>query len=116
MMRVGNSMSRRAIVAASLAAAGLMLAASAAGAQSITIPGVGVPGVGVVVKHGPKVAARGATDRNGIFRAKLQPGSYSLIIDGQSPQPVEVPKSAGGVSVAVSGKKHNYVGHVTLLR
>jgi hypothetical protein len=95
-----------------IATGGLLLTVGVAKATNT------VPGVGTVIKKKPGdgPVARGVSDKNGVFRANLAPGQYSVTVGNNAPQDFEVPTGARGVSVTVKGEKHNYVGHVTLLR
>ena len=92
---------------------------------------VGVPGVGVVVKKKPGNApiAKGVSDARGNFEHKgLEAGDYAVCFasdkgDGESCTDARVGKDGviRGKAVndpdrAKASKKHNYVGHVTLLR
>lgn len=46
----------------------------------------------------------------------LEPGRYELTLAGKDPVSIDVPRGKTRIKVWASGKKHNYVGHVTLLR
>jgi hypothetical protein len=88
-----------------------------------------IPGVGIVVKKKPGNApiARGTSDGEGniIFKG-LEPGEYSICFaadrgDGGSCADVTVGKDGTIRAQTVfdekrKAKRHNYVGHVTLLR
>ena len=90
-----------------------------------------VPGVGIIIKKKPGNApiAKGVSDVSGNFEHKgLQAGDYAVCFasdkgDGESCADAKVGKDGviRGKAVndpdrAKASKKHNYVGHVTLLR
>jgi hypothetical protein len=88
-----------------------------------------LPGVGIVIKKKPGNApiAKATSDEEGNFKYKgLEPGAYSVCFEsdrgnGSSCADVEVGKEGmiRGQTVfdeTRKSRKHNYVGHVTLLR
>ena len=90
-----------------------------------------IPSVGIVIKKKPGNApiAKGVSDASGNFEHKgLQAGDYAVCFasdrgDGESCADAKVGKDGviRGKAVndpdrAKASKKHNYVGHVTLLR
>lgn len=98
-------------VMAGLGGAVLWSGKAAAGA---TIPGVGT----IVKKHpGPQTVARGTSNKDGIsvFR-NLKPGEYEVSVGRNAPQSVTIAPGMSGIQIRVTGEKHNYVGHVTLLK
>lgn len=46
----------------------------------------------------------------------LEPGRYELTLAGKDPVSIDVPRGKTRIKVWATGKKHNCVGHVTLLR
>lgn len=46
----------------------------------------------------------------------LEPGRYELTLAVKDPVSIDVPRGKTRIKVWATGKKHNYVGHVTLLR
>lgn len=78
-----------------------------------------VPGIGAVVRHRESKAliAEGVSDKKGqIIFKDLEPGKYIVTVGDNKPQNFTIRKGDNGIVVIVFSKKHNYVGHVTLLR
>lgn len=95
-----------------LGAGGVVLMAGEA------MAGASIPGVYTVVKKKPGNAsiAKGVSDDNGEVVFKLEPGDYSVTVGQNRPQNFTIGRGQTGIKVVVTGEKHKYVGHVTLLR
>lgn len=103
-----------AICAGSMASAEVARKVAVAEAVSESAAGVRIV---VLSPTGEEVGAEASTDAAGqaIFKG-LKPGHYQLQIADGAPSDFEVPKNKSDIVVILQGRKHNYVGHVTLLR
>jgi hypothetical protein len=101
-------------VALPLLAGGMVFAAGEAVAADA------VPGIVVILKLGKTVVAKAVTDEKGEARFEgLKPVEYSVFVGDNDPIPCFGEEGGSGTIiaiVAVEGTKHEYVGHVTLLR
>lgn len=108
-----------AICAAGCSATGLAIATLGGGAAMLlageAIAGNNIPGVGVIIKSGSVTVARAVSDENGEATFRLEPGEYTVTI-GNLVTPLFIKLRTRDVKVVVTGTKHNYVGHVTVLR
>ncbi len=111
------------LVVASFSATGLQLAALSAGGMVVlageAMAQTVIPGVGVIVKKNPGSGAivKGVSDDNGeVVFDGLEAGEFTVTVGTNRPQSFTISKGGGGIKVVVTGKAHNYTGHVTLLR
>jgi hypothetical protein len=127
------AMTRRLVLgrAASGLALALTLGATTLGARpALADEGTGEGGNGADVEEAPIAdllillrplktgnAQKMKTDARGeaVFGG-LEPGRYELTLAGKDPISIDVPRGKTRIKVWATGKKHNYVGHVTLLR
>lgn len=78
-----------------------------------------IVGVGAVVmrKAGGMIVASGVSGDAGEVRFKnLAPGEYLLRVGQGKPTEFVIADGNAGVSVRITGKRRNYVGHVSPLR
>ncbi len=81
------------------------------------VAGNHIPGIYTVIKHGKTAVAKGVSDEKGEVRFEgLKPGDYTVTVGENEPQAFSIKKRGIIVIILVEGKKHKYVGHVTLLR
>lgn len=87
-----------------------------AGVVLAETPIIGVAAV-VMGRADDVVVAEGVSGETGEVMFKdLKPGEYRLRIGESKPTEFAIAEGETGILVRVTGKRRNYVGHVTLLR